>query len=172
MLAVSVPATLTVNDGTGSFDGTASTTVLRVGDTATNATWRAFVTFPLARLPQGSDIVQWTSASLYARQSSLDGTPYTDLRSITASSLAITAIDATSHTSVVTNAVSFSESAAIGNPGGDRTASVKAAIEADHDAARTKATFRLDFSTAQDTNGDDDVAIFESPRLDLRFLAK
>lgn len=171
-ITVSIPATLTVGEGTGSYNGTGSTTVLRVGDSETNATWRSFVTFPLTSLPQGTDIVQWTSATLYARQASIEGTPYVDLGSITAGSLAITTIDAVAHTSVVTNVVGFSLSATTGDPAGDRTANVKAAIEADHDAARTKSTFRLDFSTGQDTNSDDDVAVFESPRIDLRFLAK
>lgn len=170
-ITVAIPATLTVGEGTGSFDGTGSTIVLRVGDSTTNATWRTFVTFPLTSLPQGADVVQWTSASLYARQASIEGTPYGDLGSITAGSLAITAIDAVAHTSVVTNVVGFSQSAATGNPAGDRTANVMAAVEADHDAARTRSTFRLDFTTAQDT-GNDDVAIFATPRLDLRFLAK
>jgi hypothetical protein len=171
-ITVSIPATLTVNDGTGSFNGTVSTTVLRVGDTTTNAAWRTFVTFPLTSLPQGADIVKWTTASLYGRQASIEGTPYADLGSITAGSLAMTSIDVIAHTSVVTNVVGFSLSATVGNPAGDRTANVMTAVKADHDAARTRSSFRLEFTTAQDTESDDDVAILENPRLDLRFLAK
>jgi hypothetical protein len=171
-ITVSIPATLTVGDGTGSFDGSVSTTVLRIGDTTTNTAWRTFVTFPLASLPQGSDIVKWTAASLYARQASLEGTPYADLGSITAGSLAMTSIDVIAHTSVVTNVVGFSLSTATGNSAGDRTANVMPAVTADHVAARTRSTFRLEFTTAQDTESDNDVAIFENPRLDLRFLAK
>lgn len=171
-ISVAIPATLTVVDGTGSFDGAVSTTVLRVGDSTTNTAWRTFVTFPLTSLPQGTDIVAWTSASLYARQASIEGTPYVDLGSMTAGSLTMTTIDVLAHTSTVTNVVGFSLSAATGNPAGDRTANVTAAIEADHDAARAKSTFRFEFAAAQDTQSDNDVAILENPRLDVRFLAK
>lgn len=171
-VTVSIPATLTVVDGTGSFDGSASTVVLRVGDTTTNTTWRAFATFPLTSLPPGADIVQWSAASLFARQASVTGTPYDDLGSIAVGSLAMTSIDVLAHTTVLTNVVDFSMSAATGNPAGDRTANVMAAVEADHDAARAKSMFRFEFTTAQDTQSDEDIVILESPRLDLRFLAK
>jgi hypothetical protein len=171
-ITVSIPATLTVGDGTGSFDGTASTTVLRVGDTPSNAAWRAFATFPLTSLPQGTDVVQWTSASLFARQASISGTPYADLGSITVGSLMLTSIDVLAHTSVVTDVAGFSSTTGTGNPDGDRTANVMAAIKADHDAGRAKSTLRFEFAAAHDTHSDEDVVILESPRLDLHFLAK
>ncbi len=171
-ITVSIPATLTVGDGTGSFDGTTSTTVLRVGDTESNTAWRAVTTFPLTSLPQGTDVVQWTSASLFARQASITGTPYADLGSISVGSLVLASIDVLAHTSVVTDAAGFSSTTGTGDPDGDRTANVLAAIKADHDAGRAKSTLRFEFATAQDTNSDEDVVILESPRLELHFLAK
>ncbi len=172
-ITVQIPATLTVLDRSGSFDGAVTTTVLRVGDSSTNASWRTFLTFDLDTLPAGDDFVDWTSANLVARQASVSGTPYADLGSITVGRVSpVTAIDSVSYAATAYDIVGFSLSAAVGIPDGDRTASVLDAIEADHAAARAETTLRLEFGTAQDGENDEDVAIFETPRLDLRFLAK
>lgn len=172
-ISVQLPATLTVVDRSGSFNGVGAITVLRVGDDGDNASWRSFFTFELDTLPAGDEVVEWTSASVYARQASVSGTPYAQLGAITIGHVSpITAIDASAYTTTADHVVTFSDSDTVGNPAGDRTADVLDAIEEDHAAARAESTLRLEFGTAHDLGNDDDYAIFEAPRLDLRFLAE
>ncbi len=161
-----------VDAGTGGHNGSAYGTDIRVGDTASNGTWRGFITIDLATLPA---VVQLTDASLFVRQTDVVGHPYVDLGNIRLLHLdPITdAIDFNDFSGSAAALGVFSDSDAQANPGGDRSLDVKSAVEADLAAGATVSSYRLEFDVAQEGN-DIDHAIFDrtSVRLDVRVLAE
>jgi hypothetical protein len=158
---------------TGGFDGNGVTTDIRVGDTPANGTYRGFISIDLSTLPT---VVQFTTASVFARQTDVVATPYIDLGDLLLEHLsAIAAIDQAAYTaSPLAEVGVFSNSTAVANPGGDRSLDVRDEIAADYAASNSSSTFRLDFATAQDLENDDDHVIFDptSVRLDVRLLAE
>ncbi len=162
-----------VVETTGGFDTNGVTTDIRVGDTASNGTWRGFVSVDLSTVPK---VVSLTSASLFARQTHVVGAPYTDLGALQLVHLApLTAIDQAAFTAAPANELgTFSDSTVTGSPGGDRAADVIEGVAADLAAGHASSSYRLQFETAQDLGNDEDHVIFDptSVRLDLRLLAE
>jgi hypothetical protein len=158
---------------TGSHDGNAVGADIRVGDTQSNGTWQGFITVDLSALPE---VVELTSASLFARQTDVVGLPYTDLGDLQLVQLApLIAIDAAAYSAApVAELGVFSDSTAIASPGGDRSLDVTAAIAADLADGSPVSSFRLQFDDAHDQGTDDDHVIFDptSVRLDVRVLAE
>ncbi len=161
-----------VDATTGAFDGNATLTDIRIGDTSFNGTYIGFITIDLAELPP---VVELTSASMFARQTDVVGTPYTDLGQVDIAHMApMSQIDFAAYTAVELSETLFSNSTAIANPGGNRSADVTDAIATDLGAGHTVSSFRLRFTDAQDLENDEDHVIFDrtSVRLDVRLLAE
>jgi len=161
------------DDGTGSYNGSATGVDIRVGDSPDNGTWRGFLTIDLAELPA---IVELTSASLFIRQSDVTGHPYVDLGDLLIDHMAPIEEISLSHYNGTAEAELgvFSDSDAQANPGGDRSIDVTASLQTDLDAGNVLSSYRFGFETAQDGESDDDYSILDrtSSRLDVRVLAE
>jgi hypothetical protein len=166
-----IPASPSVPSGTGSFDGTASTDVLRVGDSASNTTWRAFTTFDLSSVPEG--VVRWEEAVLAANQASVEGAPYEGLGGLIVGVVRpFQGIAAPEHAAALVDELAFSSTSEVGDPAGDRAVGVASAIEEALDGGAGAVTFRFGFSTPDDGDGSEDAATLEGPTLTLRLLAE
>lgn len=145
---------------TGSYDGGAMGSDIRVGDTPSNGTWRGFITADLSALPP---VVAIIDAQLGARQTDVVGTPYTDLGDIELVQISpATSLDATAYTGAVRSDIGvFSNSTSVGNPDGDRSLDITDELSADLADGASVSTYRLDFATAQDLGNDDDHVIFD-----------
>jgi len=145
---------------TGSYDGSSMGTDIRVGDTASNGTWRGFITIDLTALPT---VVEMIDVTLAVRQTNVVGTPYADLSDLELVQIAPTGtLDATAYTAVVVSDIGvFSHDPGVGDPDGDRSLDITGELGNDVTDGATMSTYRLDFATAQDLGNDDDYAIFD-----------
>lgn len=161
----------TVFNLTGAY-GTSRLVPIRIGDTLDNGTHTGFITFDLSPLP--ADVVEFTEAWLFARQDSVSGDPYEALGSVVLEQISPpTELDAASVTTVARSVMgTFSDSAATGDPDGDRSANVAVELAFDFEAGSSTSTYRLRFTTAQDLDNSEDYAVFEDARLDVRLLAE
>lgn len=153
---------------TGSFNGTVTTPVLRPGDTDTNATWRAWMSFDLSVLPD--DVISLEDAILGARQASTYGDPYGDLGAIYPVLMPgiLGLDDAAAYTANGVGGTSLARDGTVG----DKTANVREALQSVLDGGATEVAVRVGFDTAFDLEGDDDYAVFEDPTLTVHLLAK
>lgn len=157
--------------GTGSGNGTDSVVPLRPGDTDTNATFRAFATFDISDLPV---VVQVVGATFTANQQSVTGTPYADLGNLETHQIApISTIDATAVSNVSRMQLSdLSTTADVGTPDGNRSVDFAAALTNSIAASESSLTLRLQFTTAHDTNSDDDYVVLVNPTATVHILAE